>query len=141
MKEELSASKEAQREGGGDGEPAELPGELGGDVRDGRGSEKDEGPWQSLKDCSSSPKRTSPLASPAVVVGQNSHTANPTSSSLKLTNDVRNGASSWQSVCSSSSAKASAQEGLNPMLSSFDFFSKEEYLGGDKTAISIAFGK
>ncbi|XP_070691629.1 thyroid hormone receptor-associated protein 3 isoform X3 [Pempheris klunzingeri] len=141
VKEELSASKKVQRGGGGgDGEPVKLVGELAGDAKEGTGSGKTEGNWQGLTDCSS-PKRTSPLASSAVVIGQNSQTTSQSSPALKLTNDTSSGAPAWQMVCSSSSTKKTSHEGLNPMLSSFDFFSNEEYLDGDKTAISIAFGK
>lgn len=136
MKEEPSASKEVLKEAGGDGEPVELTRVLAGDAKEGTDSGKTEGNRQSLTDCSSSPKRTSP-----VIVGQNSQTTNQSSPSLKTTNDMSNGAPSWQKVCSSSPTKKTSREGLNPMLSSFDFFSNEEYLDGDKTAISIAFGK
>ncbi|XP_068180115.1 thyroid hormone receptor-associated protein 3 isoform X2 [Antennarius striatus] len=141
VKEELPASKEVQKEGGEDGEIVELMGELAGDAKEVRGGGKNEGTWQSLKDCSSSPKRTDPGAAPAVIVGQESHTTTKSSPSLKITNDIRNDASSWQAGCSSSPTKKASPEGLNPMLSSFDFFSKEDYLEGNKTAISIAFGK
>lgn len=141
MKEELLASKEVQKVGGEDGESGELVRVLAGDAKEGAGSGKTEGNWQSLTNCSSSPTRTSPLASSAVTVGQNSQTANQSSPSSKNTNDISNGAPSWKPVCSSSSTKMPTHEGLNPMLSSFDFFSHEEYLDGDKTAISIAFGK
>nr|XP_046255475.1 thyroid hormone receptor-associated protein 3 isoform X2 [Scatophagus argus] len=141
VKEEPSASKEVQKRGGGDGEPAELAVVLAEDAKEGTGSGKTEGNWQGMTGCSSSPKRTSPLASSAVFVGQNSQTINQSSPSSKITNDMSNGAPSWQTVCSPSSTKKSSHEGLNPMLSSFDFFSNEEYLDGDKTAISIAFGK
>ncbi|XP_067457023.1 thyroid hormone receptor-associated protein 3 isoform X2 [Thunnus thynnus] len=141
VKEDLSASKEVQKGGVGDGEQAELVGVIAGDVKEGTGSGKTEGPWQGLADCSSSPKRASPLASCDVIVGQNSQTANQSSPSTKNTNDISNGAPSWQTVHSSSSTKKPSQEDLNPMLSSFDFFSSEEYQDGDKTAISIAFRK
>lgn len=140
VKEELSASKEVQKGGGGDEEAVELVGGLAGDAKEGAGSGKTEGNWQSLTDCSSSPKRTSPLASSAVIVGQNSQTTNQSSPSPKITNDsISNGAPSWKMVGSSSTTKKPSHEGLNPMLSSFDFFSNEEYLDGDRTAISIAF--
>ncbi|KAE8289078.1 Thyroid hormone receptor-associated protein 3 BCLAF1 and THRAP3 family member 2 [Larimichthys crocea] len=141
VKEELLASKEVQKGGGEDGEPVELVGVLAEEAKEGSGSGKTEGNWQSLTDCSRSPKRTSPLASSAVIVGQNSQTTNQSSPSPKITNDTSNGAPFWKKVCSSSSTKKPSHEGLNPMLSSFDFFSNEEYLDGDKTAISIAFGK
>lgn len=134
VKEEPSASNEVQKGGGGDGEP----GVLAGDAKEGSG--KTEGNWQRMTDCSSSPQRTSPLANAAVTGGQNSQTTIQRSPT-KNTNDTSNGASSWQKQCSSSSATKPSHEGLNPMLSSFDFFSSEEYLDGDKTAISIAFRK
>ncbi|XP_070823123.1 thyroid hormone receptor-associated protein 3 isoform X2 [Chaetodon trifascialis] len=141
VKEELSASKEVQKGVGGDGEPVESVEVLARDTKEGAGSGKTEGSWQSLTGCSSSPKRASPLASSAVIVGQNSQTGNQSSPSPKITNDISNGAPSRQTVCSSPSTKKLPHEGLNPMLSSFDFFSNEEYLNGDKTAISIAFRK
>lgn len=140
VKEELSASKEVQKRGGGDGEPEELVGVLAGDAKEDTGSRKTEGKWQRLTDCSSSPKRTNPLASSAVTGGQNSQTSIQSNPSPKTTNDISNGAPSWQ-TCSSSSTKKPSHEGLNSMLSSFDFFSNDEYADGDKTAISIAFGK
>ncbi|XP_034554628.1 thyroid hormone receptor-associated protein 3 isoform X2 [Notolabrus celidotus] len=139
--EELLAFKEVQKEGGGNGEPEELVGVLAGDANGGGSSGKTEGNWQGLTDCNSSPKRTSPLTSSAVVVGQNIQTTNQCSPSLKITNSISNGAPSPKIMCSSSPTKKASHEGLNPMLSSFDFFSSEEYLDGDKTAISIAFGK
>uniref|UniRef100_A0A672GKE3 Thyroid hormone receptor associated protein 3a n=1 Tax=Salarias fasciatus TaxID=181472 RepID=A0A672GKE3_SALFA len=89
-KEEQFASKEVQKGGGGDEEPAERAGLLAGEAREGAGG---------------------------------------------------NGAPAWQTGCSSSATKSAPHEGLNPMLSSFDFFSNEEYLDGDKAAISIAFRK
>uniref|UniRef100_A0A3Q1FU96 Thyroid hormone receptor associated protein 3a n=1 Tax=Acanthochromis polyacanthus TaxID=80966 RepID=A0A3Q1FU96_9TELE len=140
VKEEQLASKEAQKGGGGDEESAEHVGLLAGDAREGAGSGKTEGNWQGLPDCSSSPRNNSPLASSTVIVGQKSQTNNQSSPS-KITNDSSNGASTWQRVCNSSSTKKPNHEGLNPMLSSFDFFSSEEYMDGDKTAISNAFRK
>ncbi|XP_059194531.1 thyroid hormone receptor-associated protein 3 isoform X2 [Centropristis striata] len=140
VKEELAASKEVQKGGRGDEEEAaELVGVSAGDAKEGTGSGKTEGNWQGLKDCSSSPKRASPLASTAVIVGQNSQTTNQASPAPKSPNDTSNGAPSWKMACGSSTTKKPSHEGLNPMLSSFDFFSNEEYLDGDKTAISIAF--
>ncbi|KAK1894853.1 Thyroid hormone receptor-associated protein 3, partial [Dissostichus eleginoides] len=136
-KEELSVSKEAQKGGGGDEEPAEPVGVLAGEAKESACSGKADGNWQGLSDCS--PKRTSTLASYAVIVGQNSQSTNQSSPSPKITKDISNGAPSWRMVGSSSSTKKPSHEGLNPMLSSFDFFSNEEYLDGDKTAISIAF--
>lgn len=141
VKEELSASKEVQKGGGGDGEIQELVGVLAGDATEGTGNGKTEGKWQSLTDCGSTQKRTSPLASSCVTVGQKDQTSNQSTRSPKITNDVSNAAPSWQTLRSSSSTKKPSHEGLNSMLSSFDFFSNEEYLDGDKTAISIAFGK
>ncbi|XP_042345670.1 thyroid hormone receptor-associated protein 3 isoform X2 [Plectropomus leopardus] len=140
VKEDLLASKEVQKGGGGgDEEAVELVGELAGETKEATGSGKTEGTWQGLTDCSSSPKRASPLASSAVTVGQSSQTNNKSSPSPKITNDNSNSAPSWKTVCSSTMTKKPSHEGLNPMLSSFDFFSSEEYLDGDKTAISIAF--
>lgn len=140
MKDEQLASKEAQKGGGGDEESAEHVVLLAGDAREGAGSGKTEGNWQGLPDCSSSPKNNSPLESSTIIVGQKSQTNNQSSPS-KITNDSSNGASTWQRVCNSSSTKKPSHEGLNPMLSSFDFFSSEEYMDGDKTAISNAFRK
>lgn len=140
VKEDLSASKEVQKGGGGDGEQMELVGVMAGEVKEGASSGKTEGNWQGLTDCNSSPKRASPLASSVGTVGQNSHTTQ-SSPSTKNTNDISNGAPSWPTVHNSSSTKKPSQEDLNPMLSSFDFFSSEEYPDGDKTAISIAFRK
>ncbi|XP_037641556.1 thyroid hormone receptor-associated protein 3 isoform X2 [Sebastes umbrosus] len=138
VKEELSASKEVQKGEGGDEEPAELVGALARDAKEGACGGKTEGNWQGLTDCSS-PKRTSPLASSAVIVVQNSQTTNQSSPSPKVTNDTSNGAPSWKMTCSTTSTKKPSHEGLNPMLSSFDFFSNEEYPDEDKTAISVAF--
>ncbi|XP_060906130.1 thyroid hormone receptor-associated protein 3 isoform X2 [Labrus mixtus] len=139
--EELSAFKEVQKEGGGDGEPEELVGVLAGDANGDAGNGKTEGKWKSLTDCNSSPKRASPLASSAVTVGQNIKTTKQSSLSPKITNSISNGNPSSKIVFNSSPTKKASHEGLNPMLPSFDFFSNEEYLDGDKTAISIAFGK
>ncbi|KAM8870977.1 thyroid hormone receptor-associated protein 3 isoform 2-T2 [Spinachia spinachia] len=98
------------------------------------------GPAGDAKEGNCSPKGTSPVASCPVVVGQNSQTTSQSSPSPKITNDIGNGAPSWKMACSSStSTKKKLHEGLNPMLSSYDFFSNEEYLEGDKTAISVAF--
>uniref|UniRef100_A0A672GQM9 Thyroid hormone receptor associated protein 3a n=1 Tax=Salarias fasciatus TaxID=181472 RepID=A0A672GQM9_SALFA len=139
-KEEQFASKEVQKGGGGDEEPAERAGLLAGEAREGAGGGKTEGSWQGLADYSGSLKKNSPVVSAAVTVGQNSPNtsqANP----AKVINDTGNGAPAWQTGCSSSATKSAPHEGLNPMLSSFDFFSNEEYLDGDKAAISIAFRK
>ncbi|XP_047455561.1 thyroid hormone receptor-associated protein 3 isoform X2 [Mugil cephalus] len=126
--------------GGGDEESVERVGLLAGDANEGTSNGKAEGNWQGQTDCSCSPKKTSPLASSAVTVGENSQTIS-LSSPTKIAKDSDKGAPTWQTVCSSSSTKKPSHEGLNPMLSSFDFFSTEEYLDGDKTAISIAFRK
>lgn len=108
----------------------ELGGASAGDTKEGEsGDGKPEGKWQSLTACSS-PKRKSPQAASAE---QSSQGATRSSPSPK---NSSNGAPSWQALCGFSS-----QEGLNAMLSNFDFFSNEEYPDGDKTAISIAFGK
>uniref|UniRef100_A0A3Q3LBE1 Thyroid hormone receptor associated protein 3a n=1 Tax=Mastacembelus armatus TaxID=205130 RepID=A0A3Q3LBE1_9TELE len=140
VKEEQSATKEVQNEERGDGVPIELVRNLEGD-KEGTGNGETEGNWQDLTDCNSSPKRTSPLANSAATVGLNSQISNQSGHNPKNTSDISNGAPSWQMLCSSSSTKKSTHEVLNPMLSSFDFFSNEEYLDGDKTAISIAFKK
>ncbi|KAM7421274.1 hypothetical protein PAMA_015429 [Pampus argenteus] len=143
VNEDLSASKEVQKGegGGGDGEQVELVGGLAGDVKEGTDSGKSEGNWQGRTDCSSNPNGAGPLASSAVIVGHNSQTTNQSSPSTQTTSNVSNGAPSWQMLHNSTSTKKTLQEGLNPMLSSFDFFSSEEYQDGDKTAISIAFKK
>lgn len=142
VKEDLSAPKEVQQGVGGDGEPAEHVGvSAAGDAAEGTGSGRSEGKWRSLTDCTSSPKRASPLANAAVTAAPSSQTAKQPSPSPKVNSDTGSGAPSWQTLSSSSMTKKTPHEGLNPMLSSFDFFSNEEYLNGDKTAISIAFGK
>ncbi|KAM4580494.1 uncharacterized protein thrap3a isoform 2-T3 [Odontesthes bonariensis] len=140
VKEEQVVSKEVQKEGGVDEEPAEHVELLAGDAREGAGGGKTEGSWHSLTECSSSLKKNSPLAGSTLTVGQGSQTTSQ-SSATKVTNDTSNGAPTWQKACGTSSAKKTSHEGLNPMLSSFDFFSTEEYLDGDKMAISIAFRK
>lgn len=137
MKEEHEAPREVQKGGGEDGKPVELVGVSGEDAKDGTDSGKTERNWQGLTDCNGSAKRTSPLANS----GQRSQTTTQSGSSPKNTNDTSNAAPSWQKVCSSSPTKKPSQEGLNPMLSSFDFFSNDEYLDGDRAAISIAFRK
>ncbi|XP_061573250.1 thyroid hormone receptor-associated protein 3 isoform X2 [Cololabis saira] len=133
--EDQVASAEVQKGGRGDEEPTEPVDLLAGSEREGSGGGKTEGSWHDLSDCSSTPKKSSPLAS-AVTAGQSSQStsqANP----AKLPNDASNGAPMWQMAAS----KKPSHEGLNPMLSSFDFFSPEECLDGDKKAISIAFRK
>lgn len=130
MKEERSASAQVQDGDVENGAAEELVGTSVGNTKEGgSGDRKLEGKWKSLTACSS-PKRKSPLA---VSTEQSSHSATRPSPPSKNTS---NGAPSWQALCGSSS-----QEGLHAMLSSFDFFSNEEYSDGDKTAISIAFGK
>lgn len=125
------ASKEVQKGGGQDGEPQEPVGSLAGDAKEGTGN----GKWQSLADRSNSPKGRGPLTGSAVIVGQSSETSPQPSPKIS---DI--GAPSWQTSCNTSTKKP-LHEGLNAMLSSFDFFSNEEYPDGDKKAISIAFGK
>lgn len=130
MKEERSASalvKDGEMENGAAEEPVGM---SVGNAKEGEsGDGKLEGKWRSMTACSS-PKRKSPLA---VSTEQSSHsTTRPSPPSINSSN----GAPSWQALCG-----ASSQEGLHAMLSSFDFFSNEEYSDGDKTAISIAFGK
>ncbi|MEQ2268515.1 hypothetical protein XENORESO_002174, partial [Xenotaenia resolanae] len=139
VKEKQLASKEVQKGGEGDDEPVEHVGLLAGDAREGAGCGKIERTWHSLTDCSS-PKKSSPLASTDVNVGQINQTINQ-SSPTKITNDTRNGSPMVEVASGFSSTRKASNEGLNPMLSSFDFFSTEEYLDGDKTAISIAFKK
>lgn len=140
MKEELSASIEVRKGEGENGEAEELVGVSAGDAKEGSGDGKAESKWQSLTACDS-PKRKSPLAGYAVIPDQNSQASTKSSPSPKNTSNISNGTLSWQARCGLSSTKAPSQEGLNTMLSSFDFFSNEEYPDEDKTAISIAFGK
>lgn len=128
VKEERSASAQVQDGEVENGAAEELIGKPVGIIKEGGSSDgKTEGKWQSITACSS-PKRKSPLSAE-----QSSNNANRPGPSAKNSND---GAPSWQTTCGLSS-----QEGLQAMLSSFDFFSNEEYSDGDKTAISIAFGK
>ncbi|XP_037310472.2 thyroid hormone receptor-associated protein 3 isoform X3 [Pungitius pungitius] len=126
--------------------PGEVPKGAGGDAGGGGGGGEEPaelaGPAGEAKEgnCTGSPKGASPGASCAAVVGPNSQTTRQSSPSPKITNDIGNGAPSWKMACSSSpSTKKKLHEGLNPMLSSYDFFSNEEFLDGDKTAISVAF--
>lgn len=56
-------------------------------------------------------------------------------------NGMSNGGLSWKNVCTAPGSKKISPDSLNPMLSSFDIFSSEEYLDGDKTALSVAFRK
>ncbi|XP_028984408.1 thyroid hormone receptor-associated protein 3 isoform X2 [Betta splendens] len=135
VEEKPSAPSEVQKDGEGDAKPVETVGVLPGDTKE------TEGNWQGLTDCNGSPKRTGPLANSSVTFSQNSQTPNQSSPSPKNRNDNCNNAPSWQMLSNSSSTKKPSHEGLNPMLSSFDFFSNKEYSDGDKTAISIAFRK
>lgn len=132
--EQHLASNEVQKGGGGDEEHAGL---LAGDAKEGADCEKTERTWQSLTDCSS-PKKNSPVASTALIVGQSSQTALQ-SSPTKITNAC-NSSPTWEKASGSSSATKPSSDGLNPMLPSFDFFS-EDFPDGDKKAISIAFKK
>lgn len=128
MKEERSGAAQVQDGEVENGAAEALIGTPVGTIGEGGSSDgKMDGKWQSVT-AGSSPKRKSPLALSAE---QSSHSANRPSPSSK-----NNGAPSWQAPCGLSS-----KEGLHAMLSSFDFFSNEEYSDGDKTAISIAFGK
>lgn len=140
VKDELLATEVAQKGGGDNREAEELMGDTAGDAKDGS-SGKTEGKWQSLKDCSNSAIKTSPLTGIAVVDGQNSQPVKQFNPSPKIINDTNSGVPSREASCSSRSPKKPPYEGLSSVLSSFDFFSKEEYLDEDKTAISIAFGK
>ncbi|XP_034029974.1 thyroid hormone receptor-associated protein 3 isoform X2 [Thalassophryne amazonica] len=137
-KEDNSASTELQKAAGGADKPVEPLGEPTGDAKESLGSGKPERNWQLLTSCS--PNRASTLASSAVIVGRNSQTTNQPTSPTESKNDTSNCALSWQKGCSSSSDKKPSQEVRNPVLCSFDFLN-EEYLDGDKAAISIAFRK
>lgn len=130
MKEERSASAQVQDGEVENGAAEELVGSSVGNAKEGgNGDGKLEGKWKSMTACSS-PKSKSPLA---VSTEQDSHSATrPTPPSKSSSN----GAPSWHAL-----GGLPSQEGLHSMLSSFDFFSNEEYSDGDKTAISIAFGK
>ncbi|XP_013874047.1 thyroid hormone receptor-associated protein 3 isoform X2 [Austrofundulus limnaeus] len=139
VNEQHLASNEVQKGGGGDEEPGEHVGVLAGDAREGADCGKTERTWQSLTDCSS-PKKNSPVASTAVIVGQSGQTA-VQSTPTKITNDTCNSSPMWEKASGSSSAKKPSNEGLNSMLPSFDFFTSEDFPDGDKTAISIAFKK
>lgn len=137
IKEDQVASIEVQKGGGADEEPTEHIELLAGNAREGG---KNDGNWHNLTDSRSSPKKNSPLTTSTVTAGQSSQSTSQTSPT-KLTNDTSNGATMWQTACGPCSTKKTVHEGLNPMLSSFDIFSSEEYLDGDKKAISIAFRK
>lgn len=131
LKEKSLASKVVQKEGGGDGETEALVAALAEDAVGDSSGGKVEGNRQSTTNCSSSQNQRSPLTSS----GQTEqHT--PRS---KITNDASAGVPSCEASGSSFATKNASQECLNSVLSSF--FSNEEYLDGDKNAISIAFGK
>lgn len=132
------ASKVVQKEGGGNGETEALVAGLAGDVKDSSGG-KTEGSWQTTTNCSSSLNQVSPLASSAAGVGQNAPHDATSNLPTKMTNAISNGGPSCEAACSSFATKKASQECLNSVLSSF--FSNEDYLEGDKNAISIAFGK
>ncbi|KAM4567972.1 thyroid hormone receptor-associated protein 3 isoform 2-T2 [Fundulus diaphanus] len=136
VKEKHLASKEVQKGGGGEDEQAEHAGSLAGDVTEVAGCGKAERTWHSLRDCTS-PKKSSPLDDNVAQSNQAINRPAPT----KNPNDTRNGSPMMEVASGSSSTRKASSEGLNPMLSSFDFFSTEEYLDGDKAAISIAFKK
>lgn len=133
------ASKVVQKEGGGDGEAEARVAGLAADTKEDTSGGKTEGNRQSSTNCSSSQNQTSPLTSSAASVGQNDHLSTKSSPPPKTTNDVSNGVPSCEGSVSSFATKTASQECLNSVLSSF--FSNEEYLDGDKNAISIAFGK
>lgn len=127
------ASKVVQKEGGGDGEAEAPVAGLAADAKEETSGGKTEGNWQS------STNQTSPLASCAASFGQNDQLSSKSNPPPKTTNDVSNGVPSCKAVLSSFTPKLASEECLNSVLSSF--FSNEEYLDGDKKAISIAFGK
>lgn len=130
MKEERLASAPVQDAEVKNGAAEELVGVSVGNAKErGSGDGKLEGKWRSLTACSS-PKRKSPLA---VSTEQSSHSTNRPSPPSK---NSSNGTPSWQALCG-----VPSQDGLHAMLSNLDLFSNEEYSEGDKTAISIAFGK
>lgn len=126
------ASKVVQKEGGGD---RETEAGLARDAKENSSGGKTEGKRQDAANGSSGGQnQTSPPTSCAAGAGQNDpHT--PT----KMPNATSNGVPSCEAAGSSFATKIASQECLNSVLSSF--FSNEEYLDGDKNAISIAFGK
>uniref|UniRef100_A0A3B3ZE74 Thyroid hormone receptor associated protein 3a n=1 Tax=Periophthalmus magnuspinnatus TaxID=409849 RepID=A0A3B3ZE74_9GOBI len=91
--------------------------------------EKNQGNWIPLTEVSS-PKRTN-LSSTSG--------STPALSTQITTNTMSNGSLFWKNVCSAPITKKTSPDSLNPMLSSFDIFSSEEYLDGDKAALSVAF--
>ncbi|XP_024122972.1 thyroid hormone receptor-associated protein 3 isoform X2 [Oryzias melastigma] len=126
VKDEQLTSKQVQKVGEEDEEPEEPSVELlEENPADGAGSGKSDG----KKNCLGTGS-----------VAQNSHSPGQTSNT-KVSNDTSNGAPVWQSAGGSCSTRKASHEGLNPMLSSFDFFSTEEFQEEDKKAISIAFRK
>lgn len=139
MKEKSLASKVVQKEGGGDGEKEALVAGLAGDAKEDSSGGKTEG-WQTTTNCSSGQNQMSPLVSAAAAgVGQNAPHDAASNTPTKMTNAISNGGPSCEAACSSFATKKASQECLNSVLSSF--FSNEDYLEGDKNAISIAFGK
>lgn len=140
VKDERLATEVAQKGGGDNREGEEVMWDSAGDAKDSSNGKTD-GKWQNLKDCSNSPIKTSPLTGTAAADGQNSQPVKQSNPSPKITDDTNSGVPSREASCSSRSPKKPSYEGLSSVLSSFDFFSKEEYLDEDKTAISIAFGK
>uniref|UniRef100_A0AAV2MA92 Uncharacterized protein n=1 Tax=Knipowitschia caucasica TaxID=637954 RepID=A0AAV2MA92_KNICA len=93
--------------------------------------EKNQGTWIPLTEVSS-PRRESPPSSSGA-------TSAPTPQTTA--NGKSNGALCWKNVCKAPLTKKTSPESLNPMLSSFDIFSSEEFLDGDKAALSAAFRK
>lgn len=138
MKEKSSASKVVQKEGGGGGEAEALVAVLAADAREETSGGKTVGNWESGTNCSSSgPKQSSPLSGSAASASQDDRLGTKSDPPPNLTSDASNGVSN-ESV-SSLATKIASQECLNSVLSSF--FSNDEYLDGDKNAISIAFRK
>lgn len=127
------ASKVVQKEGGGD---RETEAGLARDAKEDSSGGKPEGNRQDALNGGSGggQNQTSPPKSCAAGGGQNDpHTP------AKMPNATSNGVPSCEAAGSSFATKIASQECLNSVLSSF--FSNEEYLDGDKNAISIAFGK
>ncbi|XP_053737735.1 thyroid hormone receptor-associated protein 3 isoform X6 [Synchiropus splendidus] len=127
-KEQVKASKDVHSEEDGDGQEKALV--QMDDAPDGQTSEKTEGSQKGLSE-NNSPKRADPEESSAGVVVQSSQ-----ASTQKKTNE-----GDPSQTGGSSSTKKPAKDGLNPMLSSFDFFSSDEYTDADKLALSVAFKK
>ncbi|KAJ0066595.1 hypothetical protein NL108_015479, partial [Boleophthalmus pectinirostris] len=127
-------SKQVQEEPSGqnpvrerNGEAVDLAGAL---TVEKNTDEKNHGNWIPLKEVSS-PKRVN-LSSTS---GGSSALSTQTT-----TNTMSNGTLFWKNMCNAPITKTSS-DCLNPMLSSFDIFSSEEYLDGDKAALSVAFRK